>query len=403
MSIPLVVNGVTFNYPEVGDTDWGPEATDWAAAITAGTLQKSGGLFQLLDEVDFGSSHGLKSLFFEGRTSNPAATGTYRMARTDFIAWRNNANDADLALTVNASNQLLFAGVPIVGAEVTVESTASIALTLDVINLTADLILSEESADADNQLVTLEIKTDGLKAQIENAQIASITASSVVPAGAILPFGGASAPSGFLLCDGSQVLRSTYSTLYGVVGNAFGSGNGTTTFHLPDLRGRFVRGVDGAAGRDPDSSSRTASNSGGNTGNAIGTLQGEQLKSHNHTQDSHNHTQDSHNHAQDSHNHAQIAHNHTQVPHDHSFNNAQKFNGAGGGASNLFTRSDLGTNLTILPATAINIEATATNIQAIATNIQAIATNIQATATNQAFGGNETRPLNIDLNYIIKY
>ncbi len=104
----------------------------------------------------------------------------------------------------------------------------------------------------------------------------------VFPAGIILPYGGASAPSGALFCDGSTVSRTTYSNLYAIQGNAYGEGDGSTTFHLPDTRGRFIRGVDGGVGRDPDRSSRTASNTGGNTGDAIGSVQNDDYKSHNH-------------------------------------------------------------------------------------------------------------------------
>jgi len=56
------------------------------------------------------------------------------------------------------------------------------------------------------------------------------------PIGTILPYGGASAPSGWFLCDGTAVSRTTYSELFAVIGTAFGSGDGSTTFNLPDMR-----------------------------------------------------------------------------------------------------------------------------------------------------------------------
>lgn len=61
-----------------------------------------------------------------------------------------------------------------------------------------------------------------------------------MPTGAILPFAGTSAPTGFLMCDGTAVSRSTYSALFSVIGTAFGSGDGSTTFNLPDYRDRTV-------------------------------------------------------------------------------------------------------------------------------------------------------------------
>ena len=69
-----------------------------------------------------------------------------------------------------------------------------------------------------------------------------------VPIGAIIPFGGSSPPSGWLLCDGSAVSRSTYSRLFGVISTTFGVGNGSTTFNVPDLRGRDVIGAGTGSG-----------------------------------------------------------------------------------------------------------------------------------------------------------
>lgn len=63
------------------------------------------------------------------------------------------------------------------------------------------------------------------------------------PAGIIMPFAGTVAPQGYLLCDGAAVSRSTYATLYAVIGDTFGAGDGSSTFNLPDLSGRVPLGV----------------------------------------------------------------------------------------------------------------------------------------------------------------
>lgn len=111
-----------------------------------------------------------------------------------------------------------------------------------------------------------------------SAALQQILVGSIIPPGTIEAFGGGTVPSGWLLCDGSTANRSTYSALFAAIGTAHGSGDGSTTFHLPDLRGRFLRGADnmgtGAAGRDADAAGRTAANTGGATGNAIGSVQG---------------------------------------------------------------------------------------------------------------------------------
>lgn len=70
---------------------------------------------------------------------------------------------------------------------------------------------------------------------------------ALVPTGTVLAFAGSSAPSGFLLCDGRDVSRTTYATLFSVIGTTYGSGDGSTTFNLPDMRGRVAVGVDSDA------------------------------------------------------------------------------------------------------------------------------------------------------------
>jgi microcystin-dependent protein len=66
-----------------------------------------------------------------------------------------------------------------------------------------------------------------------------------VPTGTILPYAGATAPPGFLLCNGAAVSRTTYAALFAVVAESFGRGDGANTFNVPDLRGTFARGAVG--------------------------------------------------------------------------------------------------------------------------------------------------------------
>jgi microcystin-dependent protein len=69
---------------------------------------------------------------------------------------------------------------------------------------------------------------------------ANITSVEGVNTGIIIPWSSASIPSGFLQCDGSNVSRSTYSALFAIIGTVYGSGDGSTTFGLPDLQDRCV-------------------------------------------------------------------------------------------------------------------------------------------------------------------
>lgn len=97
-------------------------------------------------------------------------------------------------------------------------------------------------------------------------------AGGFTPTGAIIAYGGVSAPSGYLLCDGSSYLRATYPALFTAISTAYGTADGTH-FNVPDLRGQFLRGVSGASSNDPGKASRTAMATGGNTGNNVGSIQ----------------------------------------------------------------------------------------------------------------------------------
>lgn len=101
--------------------------------------------------------------------------------------------------------------------------------------------------------------------------------------GKITSFGYESSnPEFYLPCDGSVVSRLEYQSLFAKIGTSFGAGDGTTTFHLPDMRGRFLRGADKDSGRDPDRATRSASNPGGATGDNIGSTQEDHIKAHTH-------------------------------------------------------------------------------------------------------------------------
>lgn len=65
-----------------------------------------------------------------------------------------------------------------------------------------------------------------------------------LPIGTILPFSGSTIPNNYLLADGSAVSRTTYSELFAIIGTTYGTGDGSTTFNLPNLKGRIPVGLD---------------------------------------------------------------------------------------------------------------------------------------------------------------
>lgn len=79
------------------------------------------------------------------------------------------------------------------------------------------------------------------------SELATVVQSALMPSGALTPYGGSTAPTGWLMCDGSSQLRSSFSALFAVVGTSFGSVDGTH-FNLPDMRGRTAVGGDAMGG-----------------------------------------------------------------------------------------------------------------------------------------------------------
>lgn len=106
--------------------------------------------------------------------------------------------------------------------------------------------------------------------------------------GIVVAFAGdeSQIPEGWLLWDGRMLDKNdpTYRALFAVIGTIHG-GAATPHFQLPDYRGRFLRGVDHGAGRDPEAVARSAPGQGntGNAGDRVGSIQNDLIGSHNHT------------------------------------------------------------------------------------------------------------------------
>lgn len=297
MSIPLTINGATFEYPVNFDENWGIDATGWAQAVTNGMLQRAGGSFPLLAEIDFGTSFGLKALYLKSHETNIANTGIIRLANASTgLVWRNGTNTGDLSLTTDASNNLLFNGVAIgsstsltnshifvgnasnvptdvpmsgdvhitnTGATTvqpaTITSSKIAANTITESNIVAGtltnasisaiaaIVLSKLAAlnpfivpttDSSGFLTNSATTTTelgyvhGVTSNIQT-QINMITGAGQFVSGMGMPFFGGSIPSGWLLCDGSAISRSTFSSLFSAIGTTYGPGDGFTTFNLP--------------------------------------------------------------------------------------------------------------------------------------------------------------------------
>jgi len=122
-----------------------------------------------------------------------------------------------------------------------------------------------------------------------------------VPIGTIVAFAGSSAPSGWLLCDGSDVSATTYPDLYTVCGTTYGVASQAGYFKIPSLRGRFPVGV---------TLGGTFPTLGGTGGSLSLTLSVSQMPTHSHTGEAHTHTTASHSHTATQHKHSIPSHNH---------------------------------------------------------------------------------------------
>ena len=152
-------------------------------------------------------------------------------------------------ITMNAQSDVRFADA---------DSSNYIALQAPT-SVSANVTFSLPAADGSSGDV---LQTDGS---------GSLSFTPSVPAGSVIPYAGSTAPSGWLLSYGQAISRSTYAALFTIIGTTYGIGDGSTTFNVPDLRGRLVAGQDDMGGTSAD---RLTGQSGGVDGDTLGASGG---------------------------------------------------------------------------------------------------------------------------------
>jgi hypothetical protein len=200
VAIPLTVNGSTFQYPQQGDKGYAGQATSWAQALTNGCLQL-GGSYTLLSDINL-SAFGILAPYFTSKTANPAATGFLRLARTDALKFRNNANSADLAgLGLNAQDNLTANGAQLDGqCMAQYQSNAGFSVPTGVFTIVnfASIVRDTDSAvttganwkfivpagKGGDYLITSNVRFSGLTANTGILQLAIFTGGFVAVAGA---------------------------------------------------------------------------------------------------------------------------------------------------------------------------------------------------------------------------
>ena len=163
-------------------------------------------------------------------------------------------------------------------ADTTDNSTLTLSSSTSKLKVKDDGITATQLA-ADS-VITAKIQDGAVTA----AKLDAAAVSVLMPTGSIMPFAGSSAPTGYLLCNDTPISRTTYSALFALIGTTYGAGDGSTTFNIPDLRGRVIAGKDNMGG----SSANTLTNAqadqlGGILGTETHTLTIAEMPSHDHT------------------------------------------------------------------------------------------------------------------------
>jgi microcystin-dependent protein len=161
-------------------------------------------------------------------------------------------------------------------------------LTLQDDDASASIKLQAPSAVTTTTTFTLP-DGDGSNGQVLNTDgSGQLGWASAFSSGMLMPYAGGSAPSGWLLCYGQAISRTTYAALFSAIGTTYGTGDGSTTFNVPDLRGRVIAGQDDMGGTSAD---RLTNQSGGLDGDTLGatggsethTLTEDELAAHSHS------------------------------------------------------------------------------------------------------------------------
>lgn len=223
-----------------------------------------------------------------GAPSNPEAYMLWADTGTGYLKQRNSANNAwvclrpldpSVDLATNSGNAFSITLAPAITAyqggvvyKFIPNVSTSGAVTLNI-NGRGNIVISGAPALTANQPVLLIYDaTDGI--------FLMAGGGGGVPTGAIQAFGGSSAPSGYLLCQGQAVSRATYAALYAILGTTFGSGDGSTTFNLPNLQIKFPLGagtgyaLGATAGALTGPSQGNSLGSTSDSGSVTGALQG---------------------------------------------------------------------------------------------------------------------------------
>lgn len=326
--------------------------------------------------------------------SAPAENGIYIVAASGAPT---RATDMDAAAEFIGSTIFVSGGTANEGNQYT--ETATVA-TVDTDDVVFTLIASGTTYSADNTTLQLtgsqfavkdggigatQIATGGVgadeiaAASVGTGELTSTVENKLRDVGEVIIMTGTTCPAQALPANAAAISRTTYSDYFAYVGTLYGTGDGSTTFNLPNYSGEFLRGWDNTAGNDPDAASRTNAG-GGATGDNVGTKQTGQYASHSHADgslfiDGHTHSDGSYATDSDSHN--------------HSYSNAGGTNTVSRGTGSNFTYSNSSSGSTGSDSHSHGV-----------TGTSGFSTDDVDGSTGNS-GGNETRPRNVNVLFCI--
>ena len=237
-----------------------------AAAPSSGASNVKTGMYRALNFGDAGDLGGNATV-----TISTATTSAYFIVRNGLSASRSIIftqgsgaatftlpNGKDAIIWADGSDEVHSA---MKNPQFTTIDTSGNANIQGALTLGTDLAVTEGGTGAGtwtskgimygNGTSALQITSAGTQGQFLRAGSGGTpafeTISSVNPTGAIIMYGAASPPTGYLRCDGSNISRSTYSDLFSAISTTYGAGDGASTFGLPNLEARFPIGYDGGS------------------------------------------------------------------------------------------------------------------------------------------------------------
>lgn len=214
----------------------------------------------------------LDTAFFEGVFYRSTVSHLSSVFATDLAAGRWEII-ADFAGVIGTAVNVGVTPTGTLGSTNAQDALEELQADIDTINATdimasPPLVPTQATSDDSTKAASTAFVQDRA-AEIEAAAIAA----AITPSGVVTGFAGASAPTGWLLCYGQAVSRTTYEDLFDAIGETHGAGDGSTTFNVPDLRGRAVAGKDDMGG---SAASRLTSGGSGLDGASLGASGGAQ-------------------------------------------------------------------------------------------------------------------------------